>query len=134
MVKTKISEQDKIQAHNITEEIKEILEPCINCGMCKSKCPVFKILREEFFSPRGKVSMLSNEVIEDVVFQCNLCKACEKTCSLDIKICEAIKKSREVLVLKNKGLNENNEMIKNIRKTGNPFGKNPEKAEKLYCC
>jgi len=134
MAKIKISEQDKIQAHNIIEEIKEIVEPCINCGMCKSLCPVFKILREEFFSPRGKAAMFSQEVIEDIVFQCNLCKACEKTCPIGVKICDAVKKAREVLVLKDKGLKDNKEMIKNIRKTGNPFGKDSEKTDKLYCC
>jgi len=37
--------------------------------------------------------------------------------------------------LKGKGLKSNEEMIANIRKYGNPFGKGDVKDnEKLYCC
>jgi len=129
----KISEQDKIQIQNLINEIQEILEPCMKCGLCKSFCPVFKILREESSSPRGHSILLSEKTINKIVFECTLCKACEQKCPLDLKICDAIKKAREVLVLKNKELKSNKEMISNIEKTGNPFGNNSEK-DKLYCC
>ena len=131
-----INQQDKIEANNILEEIQEILEPCIKCGMCKSLCPVFRILRQEEHSPRGKAILLSARVLDKIVFECNLCKACEEKCPLDIKVCDAIRKAREVLVLKNKPLKQNKEMIDNIEKTGNPFGKNKDFSDKdkLYCC
>jgi len=127
------SEQDKIKINNLQEEIQDILEPCIKCGMCKSLCPVFKILRQEAYSPRGHAMVLSDKILDKIIFECNLCKACEQTCPLEIKICDAIKKAREVLVLKNKGLKQNKEMISNIEKTGSPFGNNPDK-DKFYCC
>lgn len=132
----KIKEQDKIEAENLINEIQEILEPCVKCGMCKSLCPVFKILREEAYSPRGHAILLNEKIIEKIVFECNLCKACEEKCPLNLKICDAIKKAREVLVLKGKELSQNKEMIENIRKTGNPFGnaKDLDKKDKLYCC
>lgn len=131
----KTSEQDKIEANNLTEEITEILEPCIKCGMCKSLCPVFKVMREEPYGPRGKNILLSEKILDKIVFECNLCKACEETCPADVKVCKAIKKAREVLVLQGKGLEQNKEMIKNIRKTGNPFGDLSNKdPDKLYCC
>jgi len=136
MAKQKNSEQEKIEAENLINEIQEILEPCVKCGMCKSLCPVFKILREEAFSPRGHAILLNDKIIEKIVFECNLCKACEERCPLNLKICDAIKKAREVLVLKGKELSQNKEMIENIRKTGNPFGsaKDLDKKDKLYCC
>lgn len=133
----KISEQDKIEAENLLEEVNEELSKCIKCGMCKSLCPVFKTLREEAVSPRGKAILLSEKTLDKIVFKCNLCGACEKKCPLNLKICDSIKKAREALVLKNKGLKSNEEMIKNIRKEGNPFGseKDLEKnKDKLYCC
>lgn len=129
----KTTEQDKIEANNLIEEISADLETCIKCGMCKSLCPIFKALREEAVSPRGKAILLSDKVLGDFVFQCNLCKACERTCPLDLKVCDAIRKAREALVLKGKELKENKEMIENIRKTGNPFGSKQDK-DKLYCC
>jgi glycolate oxidase iron-sulfur subunit len=127
--------QDKIEANNLLEEVAEILEPCIRCGMCKSLCPVFKVLREEPITPRGKVHLLSDKTLDKIIFQCNLCKACEHKCPLDIKVCDAIKKAREAMVLKGKGLKGNKEMMDNVRKHGTPFGKLTEKdKEKLYCC
>ena len=127
--------QDKIDAKNLMNGISENLEQCVKCGMCKSLCPVFKILREESLSPRGHSILLSEKILDKIVYECTLCRACELKCPLKIKICDGILKSREALVLQNKGLKENKEMIDNIRKTGNPFGKNPGKnIDKFYCC
>ncbi len=134
MEKKKISEQDKIMADNLIEEVTEILEPCVRCGMCKSLCPVFKTLRQEEYSPRGKAILLNKKILDKIIFECNLCKACETKCPLDIKVCDAIKKAREAMVLKGRGLKQNEDMIKNIKKTGNPFGEINGKVDKLYCC
>jgi len=136
--KTKSEKPEKrvenVEITNLIEDISLALEPCIKCGMCKSLCPVFRILREEAISPRGKSVLLSEKAVNDIVYQCTLCKACEKKCPLNIKVADAIRKAREVLVLKNKELASNKEMMKNIRDTGNPFGKNPDAKGKLYCC
>jgi len=125
---------EEIEARNIAEEIQEIIEKCIKCGMCKSLCPVFLTMREEYLSPRGRTILMLNKEFDEIFFKCNLCKACENKCPLKLKVWEAIRKAREVLNLKNKQLKGNKEMIKNVKETGNPFGKNPEKAGKLYCC
>lgn len=131
----KPSKTDKIEAGNLLEEAREIFENCINCGMCKSLCPVFKVLKEERVSARGHGILLSEKILDKALFECNLCKACEQKCPLNLEICEAVRKGRIALVLKGKGLKSNEEMIKNIKKTGNPFGKLDEKdPEKLYCC
>ncbi len=134
MVNNKPTPQDKLQANNLMEEVAEILAPCVRCGMCNSLCPVFKTIREEAVSPRGKAIILSEKLLDKILFQCNLCKGCEVSCPLNIQICEAIGKAREAMILKGRGLKSNNEMIENIRKTGNPFGKGEIKKDKLYCC
>jgi len=131
----KISRQARIEADNLIEEASEILSSCIRCGMCREVCPVFKVLRDESVSPRGHSILLSDKVLEKIVFECNLCKACERKCPLGIKVCDAILKAREALVLRDKGTKENKEMMREVRKTGNPFGKNGNKdPDKLYCC
>lgn len=130
----KKSKQEIVEAENLIEESSLIFSECIRCGMCKSLCPIFKHLREEVLSPRGHSILLSEKIVDDLVFKCNLCRACENTCPIEIKICEGILKAREALVLKGSGLKENEEMIENIRKTGSPFGKKSDNKEKLYCC
>lgn len=126
--------QKEIETHNIHQEIDEILEDCTKCGMCKANCPIFKTKLQEEFGPRGQVILMQEEIEDKIIFYCNLCKACEKACPLGIKICDAVKKQREILSLKEKQLESNEEMIKNIRETGNPSGKNPGSNDKLYCC
>lgn len=121
MVKEKITETRKIEADNLIEEITEILSPCIRCGKCKGLCPVFRVLREERVSPRGKSIILSNKILDKIVFECNLCKGCEQECPLDVKVCDAILKAREVMVLRGNGLKSDEELVKNVWNSGNFF-------------
>ena len=129
-----MDKQEKIQKENALEEIKEIFSQCIKCGMCKSLCPVFAVLREEHLSPRGHSSLALKKVFTDSFFQCSLCKLCEEKCPLKLKICDGILKAREVLSLEGKNLKQNKEMIEKVRKKGNPFGGEKSKEDKLYCC
>ena len=111
-----------IETDNAKEEIKDIVEKCFRCGRCKSLCPVLRAMREEQYSPRGKAIILDNDFFEKIVYDCTLCKACEEQCPLDLKLCDAFIKARQVLVGQKKELPENKEMIKNLMKQGNVFG------------
>ena len=111
-----------IESDNAREEIKEIVEGCIKCGLCRSLCPVLRVLKEEQYSPRGKAMILDSGSYEKIVYDCNLCKACEKQCPANIRICDAIIKARGILVRQKKEIFTNHEMIKNIEKTGNIYG------------
>jgi len=124
-----------MQINNLVEEIQSTLNPCIKCGMCKSLCPLFKSILKEEVSPRGHCILLNENKLNELVFKCTMCKACEEKCPLNLKICDAMKKAREVLVLREKGLKTNKKMVEQIRKTGNPFDSNAQKdPDKLYCC
>jgi Fe-S oxidoreductase len=133
-VKHKPTQQDKLEAANLMEDVRSILEPCIKCGMCKGVCPVFKVLCEEEVSPRGRTIVLSEKFLTEALYKCNLCRACENNCALEIKLCDAFLKARQAAALLGKGIKQNDEMIENIRKTGNPFGEKEVNKDKLYCC
>ena len=67
--------------------------------------------------------MFDNEFFEKIVYSCTLCKSCEEQCPLDLKLCDAFIKARQILVGLKKELPENKEMIKNLlKKEGNEFG------------
>ena len=119
----KLSESDKIEADNLMEEASEIFDSCVLCGMCKAICPVFKVLKEERVSARGKGILISDKIMNKVVFECTLCKGCEQKCPSGVKVCDAVRKVREAMVLKGKGLKSNEKMIENVRKFGNVYGK-----------
>ena len=118
-----------IDSDNAREEIKEIIDGCIKCGLCRSLCPVLRNLREEQYSPRGKVIMIDNGFIEKIVYDCTLCKACEKQCPVNLKLCKAFINARQVLVKQKKEIPANKEMIKNVDRTGNIYGIEEEKEK-----
>ncbi|MBN2100703.1 (Fe-S)-binding protein [Candidatus Dojkabacteria bacterium] len=117
-------------------EIKEILRKCSNCGFCRSVCPVFKALRREGYSARGRAFMLKNGKIDkDQIFCCTGCRACEIACPNGVKLYDAILKARRILAKKGDNTPSNNEMMKNVRKYGNPFGDRKKGVkDKYYCC
>ena len=113
-----------VETENIIEEIKDIVEKCINCGLCRGTCPVFSVLKEEQYSPRGKTLVLNENLFGKSVFLCTLCKSCEVNCPLDLKLCDAFKKARKVLADRKRDSKENKEIIKNILDNRNPYIEN----------
>ena len=124
-----------IETENIIEEIHTEIEKCINCGMCKGRCPVFQAMKEETNSPRARANYLKEKVYDKIFYQCTLCKSCELNCPLGIKLPETFRKARRILVLGKKDPKQNHEMIENVKKFGTPFGKVENgKPKNLYCC
>ena len=111
-----------IESENAKEEIKEIVEKCVKCGICKQTDSVFRVQREEQFSARGKAILLNNGIYNHTVYMDNLSGACEKICPLNIKMHEAIIKARKILVEEDKASEKAKEIIDNLDRTGNVFG------------
>ncbi len=114
----KISKSDRIEAGNLMEEASEIFDSCVKCGLCKGRCGVFRVLREEQYSARGRGSLLRDKIMDKILFECNLCKACEKSCPLNVKVCEAVLKGRTAMVLLGKGMKGDEELVREVRKKG----------------
>lgn len=112
-----------VESENAKEEIREIVDQCFKCGLCREICPVLRVMREEQYSPRGKAIILENGYFEKIVYDCTLCKACELKCPLNLKLCHAFTRAREILVNSKKEISANKEMIKNLEKSGNIYGK-----------
>jgi len=115
-VMRKVTKQDILEANNILEEVTEIFEPCVSCGLCKGICPTFKILLEERISARGFAIKLSDKVVEKAIYECTLCGACDSRCPVKIPITEGVVKAREVLHLRGKNLGGNNECFEEVQK------------------
>jgi len=106
-MKDKISEQDKLEADNLLEEASEIMEPCINCGICKSKSAVFRATKEETLTPRGYAALLRDKVVDEAFFKSTMDGSCKQFCPLNLDVDKAILAVREAMVLKGKGLKRN---------------------------
>jgi glycolate oxidase iron-sulfur subunit len=96
---------------------------CMECGLCKNVCPVFKINLNEYKSPRAKAIFQKEHVLDPVFFDCTLCKACESACPQGIEFNHLEMRGR--LMKADLANISNKEMLENIKQHGNPFGKQP---------
>ena len=118
------------------EDPKKQLDFCSYCGLCKQNCPVFRVLLNESYSPRGKSVLLKKEVLDEIFYICSLCRSCEENCPAGINIPDMIRNAREELAKRGKAPKPSKDMMDNIRKYGNPFGKfkKGEIPKDLHCC
>jgi len=117
---------------------------CINCGACLNFCPVFHQIGRKYgaryLGSKGIIfSGLSEgfkKAVDSNCFACTLCSLCFENCPLKINLPGLMRKLRSFMEKEGLQTKENIEMIENIRRFGNPFGK-IEKGKipkKLYCC
>lgn len=69
---------------------------CVHCGKCLPVCPTYNIGLNEFFSPRGRIRVISSfndsvlplkaSRVKETVSACLLCERCVKICPNDVKI------------------------------------------------
>ncbi len=79
---------------------------CVKCGSCKALCPTYAEDVTEGMSARGRVILLKNfyeggldpsNKLNDRIFSCILCGACNKLCPLGINVTDAIYEGRKNL-------------------------------------
>ena len=72
-------------------------EKCVRCGSCLKLCPIFDVMGEEQYSPRGKIYLLQimDQIESDpeaakefrrLLFQCAMCGRCNEACSSDVDL------------------------------------------------
>lgn len=109
------------EEHNLIEEIKENVEKALNEGIDNEGCAVFRVMRKDSFSPKGKAIILDSGYYGDILYKCNMCRACGS------ELCNTFQKARQVMVLKRKELEANKRMMENLKNTGNIYGMIDEK-------
>ncbi len=117
---------------------------CTNCWLCKEICPAYKVIKDETVSPRSKNNIASKfdnnykEIDQSFFYKyCNGCEACLAICPINVWF--DVIKVRQKIVDKWFVSEENKQMIENIKKYRNPFGKienidSSKPPDKLYCC
>lgn len=78
--------------------------PCIKCGLCLSACPTYQLTQEELESPRGRVQLiaavdrgvvpLDAPEVDQTLFDCLDCRACEVACPSGVPIGALIETGR----------------------------------------
>jgi len=108
----------------LSSPYKEMLY-CINCGACLDICPVF-ITEEKV------IKILEPEKN----FNCAICGECTQVCPAKIDWLSLTRLARKMHAKNKKVPAAVTEMLENVKKFANPFGKITGKKipKKLYCC
>jgi glycolate oxidase iron-sulfur subunit len=77
----------------------EALAGCVQCGLCLSQCPTWRLTGEEARSPRGRIdamrdvqwrAMAADEDFAEVITSCVGCRACETACPSGVRYGELL--------------------------------------------
>jgi len=117
---------------------------CLNCGACLNFCPVYHQIGscygDKYLGSRGVIFAAFSDSFKKAklanCFACTLCSACLENCPAKIDLPELMRKLRTLLEKEGLQTKENEKMIANMRKFGNPFGKIEagKIPKELYCC
>lgn len=127
-------------------EIEKDLYACLQCGYCRTTCPVYGQIGWESATPRGKVFYLKqlaaktpmdrllgrNPKITDRlverIFQCTSCAACEHNCHVEIDFAHLWEDVKEWLIDQGYGPMEAHKKIRErVEQKRNPYDEPKEK-------
>ena len=86
--------------------IRDEVGKCSFCGFCEYVCPTYIVTGNRLYSPRGRINLIKKfldeggwgKSLEESIYTCLFCKACESECRSEIKIVDVILKARNLLI------------------------------------
>jgi glycolate oxidase iron-sulfur subunit len=96
-----LAEKYRGTAHG--EEAAAILGACVQCGQCTVNCPTFRILNDDWDSPRGRISLIrqlfegqpSGSDLQLHLDRCLTCRSCEAMCPEGVRFGRLLDITRE---------------------------------------
>src|ERR1700752_511285 len=88
------------------QQILDLADQCVMCGLCLPHCPTYRISLDEAESPRGRIalarSLASGRIPQGPAAlahldQCLTCLSCEKVCPSDVRYGALITRTRAAL-------------------------------------
>jgi Fe-S oxidoreductase len=113
---------------------------CTECGRCSDNCPAkavgrplspkmitFKLRDHGYSREKDKIKMVGDLISPEEIWSCTTCGACEEECPVFIEYIDKMIDMRRHLIETSQNPKTFNQVLMQIEKTGNPFGKPPKK-------
>ena len=84
------------------------LNTCVQCGLCLSSCPTFRVTGDETRSPRGRIALMREVQLHDAPLTdeviasfetCVQCRGCEPACPSGVPYGRLMERTRETLAV-----------------------------------
>jgi len=128
-----------IQSFN--ERVDNEVLACIQCGFCRSGCPIFAETALESRNARGHVILAFNlmtgaikpsQELADSFYQCTMCLNCKATCPAGIMVTDIVEGARKRLVEEGYLPKVFLPMLESLKKEGNPFREPAARRTEIY--
>ena len=85
----------------------DMLNACVQCGLCLTSCPTYEVTSDEGFSPRGRIALMRavqhhdapvTDEVTEAFATCIQCRGCEPACPSNVQFGHLMERTRESLV------------------------------------
>lgn len=94
-----------LRDNRLAREAATIIDTCVSCGQCMVNCPTFRLLQDDWDSPRGRINLIKEMLAGQApsadlqlhLDRCLTCRSCEAMCPEGVRFGRLLDVSRELL-------------------------------------
>lgn len=96
---------ENLRNNALAREAAAIIDTCVTCGQCMVNCPTFRLLQDDWDSPRGRINLIKEMLAElppsaDLQLhldRCLTCRSCEAMCPEGVRFGRLLDVTRELI-------------------------------------
>ncbi|NJD34360.1 MAG: glycolate oxidase subunit GlcF [Betaproteobacteria bacterium] len=96
---------ENFRNNELAREAASIIDVCVSCGQCIVNCPTFRLLQDDWDSPRGRINLMKEMLAEQPpsadlqlhLDRCLTCRSCEAMCPEGVRFGRLLDVTRELI-------------------------------------
>jgi glycolate oxidase iron-sulfur subunit len=96
---------ESLRDNPLAREAATIIDTCVSCGQCMVNCPTFRLLQDDWDSPRGRINLMKEMLAGQApsadlqlhLDRCLTCRSCEAMCPEGVRFGRLLDVTRELI-------------------------------------